>query len=31
MSAHSWIRDPIAAGLDEIHHAWGWVLALGKP
>ena len=29
MSAHSWIRDPIAARLDEIHHAWGWVLALG--
>lgn len=29
MSAHSWIRDPIATGLDEIRHAWGWVLALG--
>jgi uncharacterized membrane protein HdeD (DUF308 family) len=29
MPAHSWIRDPIAAGLDEIHHSWGWVLALG--
>lgn len=29
MSALSWISDPIAAGLDEIHHAWGWVLALG--
>lgn len=29
MSEHSWIRDPIAAGLDEIHDSWGWVLALG--
>lgn len=29
MSQRSWIRDPIAAGLDEIHHTWGWVLALG--
>lgn len=29
MSNHSWIRDPIAAGLEEIHHSWGWVLALG--
>lgn len=29
MSQYSWIRDPITAGLDEIHHSWGWVLALG--
>jgi uncharacterized membrane protein HdeD (DUF308 family) len=29
MSTSSWIRDPIAAGLDEIHDSWGWVLALG--
>jgi len=29
MSRHSWIRGPIAAGLDEIHQTWGWVLALG--
>jgi uncharacterized membrane protein HdeD (DUF308 family) len=29
MSAYTWIRDPIAAGLDEIHYTWGWVLALG--
>jgi len=29
MSQRSWIRDPIAAGLDEFHHSWGWVLALG--
>jgi uncharacterized membrane protein HdeD (DUF308 family) len=29
MSEHSWPRGPIAAGLDELHQSWGWVLALG--
>ena len=29
MSEQSWPRGPIAAGLDELHQAWGWVLTLG--
>lgn len=29
MSTYSWIRDPIAAGLDDLHDSWGWVLLLG--
>jgi len=29
MTERTWIPGPIAAGLDEIHHSWGWVLALG--
>ena len=29
MSEHTWIPDPIAAGLEELHHAWGWTVALG--
>jgi uncharacterized membrane protein HdeD (DUF308 family) len=29
MAERTGIPGPIAVGLDEIHHSWGWVLALG--
>lgn len=29
MAERSWIPSPVAAGLDDIHRSWGWVLALG--
>lgn len=29
MAEHSGIREPVVAGLDETHRAWGWVLGLG--
>lgn len=29
MSEHSWVRDPLSAGLDELRRSWSWVLTLG--
>jgi uncharacterized membrane protein HdeD (DUF308 family) len=29
MKERTWIPRLIAAAFDEIHHSWGWVLALG--